>query len=123
MMKQRWLHRAGIVAFAGSLVLIAYATLTPSPSSGGTPDWLAHILLFAALGGSATLAFASAQRPARGALLAFVLAAGLGAATEVTQAPLETRSPSLADWLADILGASGGVLLGLAMVKVLARRD
>ncbi|MDO9444872.1 MAG: VanZ family protein [Dehalococcoidia bacterium] len=122
-MKQRWLHRAGFVAFAASLALIAYATLTPSPSSGGTPDWLAHVLLFAALGGSATLAFTSAERPARGALLALVLAIGLGAATELAQGPLETRSPSLADWLADTLGASGGVLVGLAMVKALARRE
>lgn len=122
-MKQRWLHRAGIVAFAGSLALIAYATLTPSPSSGGTPDWLAHTLLFAALGSSATLAFASAERPAPGVLIALMLAVGLGAATELAQVPLETRSPSLADWLADTLGAAGGVLIGLAIVKALARRD
>lgn len=117
----RWIRRLGLVAFLASLALVGYATLTPSPASGGTPDWLAHLLLFAAVGGSAVVALADPARPARGALAAFAIAAVLGALTEAAQWPLETRSPDAWDFVADLVGAAAGVALGLGVVRAFER--
>lgn len=116
-----WVRRLGVLAFVASLALVGYATLTPSPASGGTPDWIAHVLLFAAVGGSAVVALADPARPRRGALLALGIAAGLGALTEAAQWPLETRSPAVHDLIADLAGAVAGVALGLGVVRVFER--
>ncbi|GMU41486.1 MAG: hypothetical protein AMXMBFR23_23520 [Chloroflexota bacterium] len=113
-----WVRRLGGLAFVASLALVGYATLTPNPASGGTPDWLAHVMLFAAVGGSAVVALADPARPGRGALAALVIAAGLGALTEAAQWPLETRSPAVHDLVADLVGAVLGVALGLGVVRL-----
>ena len=122
-MDERWLRRAGLLGFVASIGLIAYGTLSSSPAGSNTPDWLAHFLMFAALGGTAVFAFARGERPWTGLLLAIAIALAFGALTEVAQGATATRSPSLRDWVADVAGGATGAAVAYALLRALTRRD
>lgn len=123
MMSERWIRRIGYAALAGSLALIVYATLSPDPTAPNTPGWVAHTLLFTALGGSAALAFANRRHPVVGLAAALLVSLAFATFTEVAQGPLPTRSPSLDDWMADAVGAIVGATAGTLLVRLLAGDD
>ncbi len=126
-MNRRVLRQLAQVATAGSAALILFATLTPDPPDpGGMPDWLAHLLLFASIGASAALWYATSAAPRRSpqrALVGVMLALWLfGGLTEVAQGATSTRDPSLSDVAFDVAGAVAGFLVGGAAWRaVLAR--
>jgi VanZ family protein len=76
------------------------------------PPWdkLAHLLEFALLGFLAARATGSARG-------GFSLASVWGAVDEVHQAFVPLRSPGLDDWLADLIGAFLGAMLGGLQVR------
>jgi VanZ family protein len=76
------------------------------------PPWdkLAHLLEFALLGFLAARATGSAR-------VGFVLAAIWGAIDEIHQAFVPLRSSGLDDWLADLVGAFIGAMLGGLQVR------
>ena len=102
-------------AFAVVILVSLVVLFTPAsgvPTAPAGVDKLVHVALFAALAGTGRWAGAGAAR------LAVALAV-YAAGSEVIQgfAPL-ARSGSLADWSAD----AAGILLGLALWDLLARR-
>jgi VanZ family protein len=93
-------------------VLIEVLTSWPSPPTFGAPagaDKGVHVVLYAVL----AFLVARAVRPGRPStpvMLSVVLAlAAWGAADEWHQRFSTDRSPSLADWLADVAGVVAGV--------------
>jgi VanZ family protein len=81
---------------------------TRTGSQVGIPapwDKLAHLLEFALLGFLAARATGSARG-------GFVLAANCGAIDEIHQAFVPLRSSGLDDWIADLIGAFIGAMLG-----------
>ena len=126
-MNRRALRRLAQAGTAISAVVILYATLTPSPPDpAGLPDWASHLLLFGALGVPASLWYATseaARREPRRALAMVILALWLfGGATEVAQGPIPGRSPALADWAFDLVGAVAGFVGGGAAWRALLAR-
>ncbi len=116
-MNRRTLRRWAQAATLASAALILYATLAPSPPDpAGIPDWLAHLALFACIGASAALWYATsdeARRSPRRALLVVLLALWLfGGLTEVAQGATTTRDPSISDLAFDVAGAVGGFIVG-----------
>ena len=88
-----------------------------SGSQVGIPapwDKLAHLLEFALLGFLAARATGSARG-------GFCVAAVWGAVDEVHQAFVPLRSPGLDDWLADLVGAFLGAMLGGLQMRQLQR--
>ena len=90
-------------AFAIALAASAYLLLTSSPSTPTTgtappPDWLGHLVIFAALG--LTLS-RSGPRPA----LAFAIVLAWGIATEALQLAIPGRTGTLGDIAVDTVGA------------------
>src|SRR5205823_7392608 len=121
------LRRIGQVATLASALLILYATLTPSPRSpAGVPDWLAHLLLFMALGASAALWYATseiARRSPRWALGMVICTLWLfGGLTELGQNEVPGRDPALSDWIFDVGGAIAGFLGGSAVWRIILAR-
>ncbi|WP_435176173.1 VanZ family protein [Halorussus sp. AFM4] len=112
----RWLRWATVVAVAGGIL---YASLLDSPSSGlpalgplglfGTDKWL-HALAYAALAASLASVLAPGGRPAVVAGVAALLAVGYGVGIEFVQAPLAARHFSVADMVADAVGAGAAVV-------------
>jgi VanZ family protein len=102
------------------------ATHTPARRWPGgdrkTSDKVAHFSAFAGLTCLMGWAFYGRRRPAAAKLgLVFLIAAAYGVFDELTQAPIEGRTPELADWLADICGAAGGLFLYRASVLAAER--
>ena len=98
-----------------SAVIIAYATLTvANVPAAGSNDKLIHFLLFVplGLGGALCLANQSPEAQRRGRALILVVILTFAIATELGQGMMETRDGSLADFIADAIGANVGVLLG-----------
>jgi VanZ family protein len=86
---------------------------TRTGSEVGIPapwDKFAHLLEFALLGFLATRATGSVRA-------GFVLAAIWGAIDEIHQAFVPLRSSGLDDWLADLIGAFTGAMLGGLKVR------
>lgn len=104
-------------------LVILVATSVPLP----TPDWrstglpldkVVHCALYLGLGWGSARALRRTGRS--GVLPALVtLAAGMlfAAADEAHQGWLVWRTPSVADWLADVIGLAAGVALGAAMTR------
>lgn len=108
-----WAARGATLA---AVSVACYLTLTPDPSGSGViPEWLGHLIIFAGVGGS----FALLQRVSRWphsylahlALLVIVL----GVMTEVGQA-FVGRDSSVVDFLSDLIGGLGALLLGDALL-------
>jgi hypothetical protein len=100
-----------VVVLVSLAVLFAPASDVPSAPAG--VDKVVHLALFAALAASGRWA-GVAVRPLA------VLLLGYAAVSEVVQGlPALGRSMSLADWLADAVG----VLVGLALWELAARRS
>lgn len=93
--------------------------LSAWPNPAG-PSWLAvsdkvvHLVLFAVLGGALAFGRWWSGAPAPHALIVAV-GIGYGALDEWHQAMVPNRTPSVADWYADI----AGVLLGYALTTLL----
>ena len=124
----RVLSTVGIVL---AVVLIAFATLTPSEGGGGCPLRLPceaiHFGLFALLGVPVALRFAVsdvARRSPRRALgMLFTAIWIFAAATELGQEYVDGREPDFADWVADMLGAVAGLATGSVGLRALLQRD
>ncbi len=115
MMRASTLRKVGQAITALSAVVIAYATLQSSLNTDlGGNDTLLHFLLFLPLGVGGALWMAqleqAQQKRARLAILVVILA--FAAATELAQVPMENRTGSLSDFIADAAGGGLGVLLG-----------
>jgi len=129
-MRPDLLRKAGQAITALSAVVIAYATLRPNLSTGlAGDDSMWHFLLFLPLGAGGALWLAQypldIQRKARLGIL--IVALLFAAATELAQGPIEGRSPSMSDFVADAAGVSVGLLVGGWMAtrgrRAQARRD
>lgn len=105
------------VPLAWALVILV-ATSVPLPSVGwrGTGlalDKVAHVLLYLGLGWGSARAL---RRTGRRGVPAFlgVLAAGMlfAAADEAHQGWLASRTASVADWVADVVGLGAGLAVG-----------
>jgi hypothetical protein len=100
-----------VVVLVSLAVLFAPASDVPSAPAG--VDKVVHLALFAALAAGGRWAGVRARALA-------VLLLGYAAVSEVVQGlPALGRSASLADWVAD----ASGVLLGLALWELAARRS
>lgn len=113
--KQWWLYVFPPLVWAGGLFGLSSITFPPDSSN----DWLGfsdlvfndkamHALLYAVFALLIFRAFRGRERlPAwRAALLAFLLAAAYGVTDEIHQFFVPGRECDLADWLADLIGAS-----------------
>lgn len=102
-------ERAWRLAFVVALLAATWLLLTAAaPSTGGFPhgDKLGHVALFALLALLARPAYP--RLPAWGIFVALAL---FGAATELAQRSMPTRTGSLLDFGADALGAALVLLL------------
>ncbi|WP_128476488.1 VanZ family protein [Halorussus pelagicus] len=122
-----WLRWVAVAVVAGG---IFFASVLDSPSSGlaalgpfetfGMDKWL-HALAYAGLAGTLASALAPGRSPAVTAALAGLLAVGYGVGIEFVQAPLAERSFSVADMVADAVGAGVAVLGWRVLVGLVNR--
>lgn len=106
MSARRWLPPAMWAA----MILILTSVPTPSDVSGGMPhlDTVVHFVLYAGQGWFVTRALRSRRPVTRvGALLAI---AAFAAFDEWHQR-FFARDPAIVDWIADVIGASAGIVL------------
>lgn len=111
----RWLRWTAVAVVAGG---IFYASVLDSPSSG-LPAWgpfgflridkWLHAVAYAALAVTLAEALAPRARATRVVVIAALLSVGYGIGIEFVQAPLAERSFSVADMVADAVGAGLGV--------------
>lgn len=108
------LRKVGQAITAVSAMVIAYATLQPSVNTDLGNDSFLHFLLFFPLGFGGALWMAqlepALQKRARLGILLLVLF--FGAATELAQVPMDARTASLSDFVADAAGGGLGLLAG-----------
>lgn len=108
------LRKIGQAITAVSAVVIAYATLQPSVSTDLGNDSILHFLLFLPLGAGGALWMAQLepvlQKRARLGILLLVVF--FAAATELAQIPMEARTGSFSDFVADAAGGGLGLLIG-----------
>lgn len=119
------LRRIGQGLTALSAVAIAYATLIPQVTAPvEADDRLWHFLLFLPMGAGGALWMSALPLNVQKRAGAFVLllVVAFAAATELIQIPMETRSASFDDFIADAAGAGVGVLLGGAIALFVNRR-
>lgn len=121
-MSARWVRTLGQAVTVVSAGLIVFATLSPSVSSGGIRDEVAHVLLFfpLGLGGALWMERLDAPSQPRAALVIFAVVLTFAALTEIGQA-LVGRTPAFSDFMADAAGAGLGVLVGGWIAPRIAR--
>jgi VanZ family protein len=104
------------LVWAGLIALAAGATQVPGTPALPHFDKVLHFGAYFVLG---TLLGAgwqwAGQRPARGWLLLFALA--LGASDEVRQSRMDERTGEVADWVADVAGATTGLFLAAWLLR------
>lgn len=114
------------VATVIAVALILFATLTPGAATSegcllGIPCVVGHVVTFAVLGVPLAALYATsraARRRPRAALVALLLVvAAFAAADELVQLRIEGRTADPVDWLADLIGAAGGVVGGSALLR------
>lgn len=112
-MSARWVRTLGQAVTVVSAGLILFATLSPSISSGGVNDKVAHVLLFFPLGFGGALWMERLEAPSqpRAALVVLAVVLTFAALTEIGQG-LVGRTPAFSDFMADAAGAGLGVLVG-----------
>ncbi|MGL5097543.1 MAG: VanZ family protein [Planctomycetia bacterium] len=110
-------------AAAVYMLLLTYLLLTPDPwkaaewagagmvggGNGRIPDWLEHLVGYGVL--AATTALAAVPATRRGCLVVWAAVCLHGAATEIAQYFLPPRTADPWDFIADVVGASLGVVL------------
>lgn len=104
---RRWLPPllwAGVILFGTSLPSEAV------PVQTSNVDKILHFTIYAVFAYLLTRQISEAASPWRAVLPAIVLAAAFGAADEWHQRFIPGRSTELADWYADVLGATLGAL-------------
>ncbi|MCJ7692187.1 MAG: VanZ family protein [Sedimentisphaerales bacterium] len=107
----KWLIIAvGFTAIVVLLTHIPQEAMPPQLQIIGL-DKLAHILAYGAITYLFVLSLRTSPRLLSASLL-FLAILGIGAIDELTQ-PFFSRTASLADWLADIIGVSGVLLFFL----------
>lgn len=126
-MLPRWIRWFGVAAVCG---VVFYASVLASPTSGGPSfgplgifgldKWL-HGLAYAGLGATAAYAFEADKHLVRAIAFAFVLAVAYGIFIEFAQAPIPARHFSVADMVADAVGAGLGVVAFAGLLSVLER--
>ncbi len=128
-MTDRHMHTFARIAVLVALVTVLSATLAPVgniKSPLGLPAEAWHAILFAALGASLALAYAtsdSARRSPRRLLMMSLLAIWLIASTtELLQESVPGRQPQLSDWGADMVGGVLGFLLTGPIIRMLLGR-
>lgn len=121
----RRLRALARIAVLATLAAVFGATLAPLGDLRlplGLPAEAWHLILFAALGASLALAYATssaARRSPRRMLLMALLAIWLLASiTELLQDPVPGRQPQLSDWVADVVGGVLGFLLAGPVIRV-----
>ena len=126
---ERRLRALARVAVLATLAAVFGATLAPLGDLRlplGLPAEAWHMILFAALGASLALAYATsaaARRSPRRMLLMALLAIWLLASiTELLQDPVPGREPQLSDWVADVVGGVLGFLLAGPVIRVMLGR-
>ncbi|WP_276298950.1 VanZ family protein [Halorussus lipolyticus] len=120
-----WLRWLAVAFVAGGIL---YASVLDSPGGGlstlgpfgvfGMDKWL-HAVGYAVLAGTLASALAPGRSPTVVAALAALLTVGYGIGLEFAQAPLAQRYFSVADMVADAVGAFVAVLgwrLGIEFV-------
>jgi VanZ family protein len=126
-MSREQLRSVGRIATVLAVAVILYLTLTPSPpSSGPLPDYLAHFALFGLLGGTSAIWYATsdlARLAPRRTLIALLLVLWIfAAATELGQEFILDRHVDQGDWIANVIGAIGGVFAGSVLARLLLER-
>ena len=113
MSARRWLPPA----LWAALILVLTSIPSPPGAPGGIPhlDKVVHFVLYAGLGWLVTRALRT--RTAR-ALAWVVLAIAIFAAVDEWHQRFFARDPGIPDWIADVLGASAGVLVALRVRRV-----
>jgi len=109
----RW---ALLLAWMG--VIFAFSAL-PGSAIPGRFSVGGHFIEYAVLGVLMAFALHPTRGDARGALLALVLCSLYAVSDEAHQAFVPGRTPDVADWAVDTIGAAVGIA---AAVAVLARR-
>lgn len=103
--------------WAAVLFLLSSLPEVPGAARVAVNDKVAHLVLYTVLG--LTLAW-TRRRPARGSGPSHraLLLAGIayGASDEIHQIFVPGRTPSLADWGADIIGVALGYALGVTLL-------
>ncbi|WP_049902352.1 VanZ family protein [Halococcus agarilyticus] len=110
--------RYALVAVVACVILVA-SVLEPDPTAAPTmgpfgivgADKWTHALAYAGLTGTLLYASVSSNRDGSRVVLAVVLAVGFGIGVELVQWPIPYRTASVADAIADAVGA---LLLALA---------
>ena len=128
-MTDRHMHTFARIAVLVALATVLSATLAPVgniESPLGLPAEAWHAILFAALGASLSLAYAtsdSARRSPRRLLMMSLLAIWLIASTtELLQESVPGRQPQLSDWGADMVGGVLGFLCTGPVIRMLLGR-
>lgn len=105
-------RRARRLAVAWILLVLLASVVDPSgllagggSGAAGVDTW-AHLAGYAVLAWVLAAAFGGSER--RGALLAVVVASAVGVGAELLQAPIPTRTASVADAVANAVGAVVG---------------
>jgi VanZ family protein len=110
---RRWLPPA----LWAALILVLTSIPSPPDAPGGIPhlDKVVHFVLYAGLAWLVTRAL----RTRTTKVLAFVVVAiSMFAAVDEWHQQFFARDPGVPDWIADVLGASAGVLVALRVRRV-----
>ena len=113
MSARRWLPPA----LWAALIVVLTSIPSPPDAPGGIPhlDKVVHLVLYAGLGWLAARAVGT-RNPR--ALALVVLAIAVFAGVDEWHQQFFARDPSIADWIADVLGASAGTLVALRVRRV-----
>lgn len=113
MSARRWLPPAMWAA----LILVLTSIPSPPEAPGGIPhlDKIVHFVLYAGLGWLSTRALRT-RRPMTLAVLLLCLV--FFAAVDEWHQRFFARDPALLDWIADVVGASAGMLAALRVRRV-----
>ncbi len=113
MSARRWLPPATWAA----LILVLTSIPTPRDAPGGIPhlDKVVHLVMYAGLGWLGTRALRT-RRPMMLAVL--LLSMIVFAAFDEWHQRFLARDPALLDWIADVIGASAGMVAALRVRRV-----
>lgn len=85
-------------------------------------DWLAHIIVYLILSALIFIAVRPDTNPTTAVCLAILLASAYGVTDEIHQSFVPNRTPDIADWGFDTIGAAIGAWLSRLMETKIATR-